>query len=47
MATHGSVKEPSCYEFQRLVIGLKSGKYISENNSKESQKEFLKKRMRQ
>ena len=44
MATHGSIKGPSCYEFQRLVFGLNSvpfeAKYISEKNAKENQKEF-------
>ena len=38
------VKEPSCYEFQRLVCGLKSApfkaQYISQRNAKENKKEL-------
>ena len=38
------LKEPSCYEFHRLVYGLNSApfeaQYISQKNAKENQKEF-------
>ena len=38
------LKEPSCYEFQRLICGLKSApfkaQYISQRNAKENKKEL-------
>ena len=38
------LKEPSCYEFQRVVFGLNSApfeaQYISQKNAKENQKQF-------
>ena len=44
MAHMDQLKEPSCYEFQRLVFGLNSApfeaQYISQKNAKENPKEF-------